>query len=626
VNGALRRAIGGVVGGLLGGALFGFCEAWWSLAFEWETVSLDIVPYALVMYALVGALAGAGMGIGLGLLGLIHRREARSDRVTALVLGAFFGANVLVVGRYRVFRDVMKEKAIPLPGMLALLAVAGGSFLLFWLVGRRLLARKPFSRLASPLGAVAAVVLLVVVFAIVAALGGEGAEAPATVTREASTRPGVILIMVDTLRWDYLSCYDPEKVQTPHIDALAKDGVLFENMFANATWTRPSVATILTGLYPTSHSAVRKPDIMPDAVTTLAERLSEAGVYTAGFANHINVAPPFNFQQGFQEYHYLSPDYFFHANASSAQLAYYNILRKVREKFLSRKKWVQHYYQEAEVVNGKAREWLAQHGKQGGYFLFLHYMDPHDPYFEHPYHGVGYARVQLPNPDPELAPVLEQTYRGEVAYLDRKLGELFDWMKEQGLYESTAIVLTADHGEEFYEHQGWWHGTTMYEEQLRVPLIIKLPGVNLGGLRADMMVNSIDIAPTVMEMLQLQPPAELPGRSLLSVGGFGLQGRTVFAEGDFEGNVLACARAKDWKLIRANKENPRGLPPLGLFDMIGDPGETRNVAEGHPDKVAELDRVIKGTLTQAKARAVEGQTTELGEDEIDALRSLGYIQ
>src|SRR5207249_8652402 len=122
--------------------------------------------------------------------------------------------------------------------------------------------------------------------------------------------PNVVLIMVDTLRSDHLSCYGSTAVKTPHIDALADDGMRWANAFSQASWTRPSVATILTGLYPSSHGAIHKADILPDRIDTLAEILQRAGYRTVGFANNANVSAAFNFQQGFDEYHYLVPEFF----------------------------------------------------------------------------------------------------------------------------------------------------------------------------------------------------------------------------------------------------------------------------------------------------------------------------
>ena len=618
----VQRTISGLFGGLLSGIIAGLLEAVMIIQFNQATLVLEILPFAVAMYGLVGLVAGLAMGFGLGILALLHKRISPSGHIQAFIGGAFLAANVLAVGRYRVFRDVMKEHPIPTLGQLALLAAAAVAFLLFWRVGRLILRRRP-AFIAINAGAVVLLIVSALTFPLLKHDTVD--KLPGRPTDPFAGRPGVILLMIDTLRWDYISSYGQRTATTPAMDALAADGVRFHNMFANSTWTRPSVATILTGLYPSSHQAAKKSDIMPDAVNTLAEQLSAGGVYTAGYANNINVAHTFNFQQGFNEYYYLGPDYFFGATSSSSQLAYYSILRKVRETVIKSKR-VSHYYQDAVAVNDHGQRWLMANGQPGNFFLFLHYMDPHDPYFIHPYNGVGYARVAMPNPPPEMAETLEQAYRGEVEFLDQKLGEFFGWLKAQGLYDSSMIILTGDHGEEFFEHNGWWHGDTLYDEQMRVPLIIKYPGNAFSGTVASAMVSSIDIAPTVLDLFQLPVPDGLPGRSLLQPDAAGQGQQSVFAEENFEGNLLFAARTPTWKLVRANPDNHRKLPATELLDLQSDPGERNNVAQDSEARVKALDRVIEQTMKDSLAQAVSGQETSLDEAVRAQMRALGYIQ
>ncbi len=296
---------------------------------------------------------------------------------------------------------------------------------------------------------------------------------------------------------------------------LAADGVRYAKAFAQASWTRPSFATIFTGLYPSSHGAVHKADALPSGVETVAEALAAAGYTTAGIANNANISPAFNFGQGFQEYRYLAPDLFFFAPEAAAQLTLYGGLRLVRERFVARSVDVHNYYAPAETVTADALAWLdGASAKQRPFFLFLHYMDPHDPYFVHPFNGEGYARVANPNPQPGVADTYRRLYDGEITYLDEQLGVLIDGLRQRGLYDGTLIVLTGDHGEEFQEHGGWWHGTTLYDEQTHVPLIIKPP---LGGARGrvvDELAMSLDIAPTILAAAGTRVPAVMQGHAL----------------------------------------------------------------------------------------------------------------
>jgi arylsulfatase A-like enzyme len=248
-------------------------------------------------------------------------------------------------------------------------------------------------------------------------------------------------------------------------------------------------------------------------------------------------------------------------------------------------------------------------------------MDPHDPYFEHPYNGRGYARAGNQNPDPALAPTFSQLYDGEVRYLDEYLGQLFAWLKAQGLYDETLIVFTADHGEEFQEHGGWWHGTTLYEEQIGVPLIVKYPGSARAGTVVIDLARSLDIAPTILDVAGLEVPEEMMGRSLWSETEAPY---FVFAEEDHEGNLLRSLHTLTDKLILANPDNPRGLSPTELFDLESDPGEQVNLADRATGIVGEMTEWLDGMEALARSNAVEAEAAGLDPDVEEQLRNLGY--
>jgi len=462
------RALGaGIAGGMLAGAAVGALEAVGVWIHGHGAGEVPAIAWALVAY---GAVGGA-LGLGAGVLAAVVGTDG-----FGLALAAVGGVLAFAVGRFRVIRDVFLEQLPPGPmpkvvQAAALAAVVVAAFAI-WRALRGADARR--TPLTRPVVTAVVIVLVAAAWAGGTRLVPTPAPAPLVARASGADMPNVLLIMVDTLRADHLSCYGGSPVQTPHIDQLASGGLRYANMFSQASWTRPSVATILTGLYPSSHGAVHKADRLPDRVDTLAEMLQRGGYRTVGFANNANVSAAFNFQQGFDEYHYLAPDFFFGASEAASQLAVYSGLRLVRERFLSHYVDVHHYYQPAEVVTATVRDWLDHRppGKEP-LFLFVHYMDPHDPYFVHPFNGEGYARVANPNPPAELAEKLHRVYAGEVAYLDEHLGVLFDDLRKRGLWDRTLVVLTADHGEEFHEHGGWWHGTTLYDEQVHVPLLVK---------------------------------------------------------------------------------------------------------------------------------------------------------
>ncbi|TMA81032.1 MAG: hypothetical protein E6J72_06645, partial [Deltaproteobacteria bacterium] len=232
------------------------------------------------------------------------------------------------------------------------------------------------------------------------------------------------------------------------------------------------------------------------------------------------------------------------------------------------------------------------------------------------------------NPPSSLAARYRRAYDGEITYLDAQLGRLFAGLKAQGVYDKTLIVLTADHGEEFCEHGGWWHGQTLYDEQLTVPLIAKAPRGGPAGVVGAAMVGSVDIAPTIIVAAGTTPPDTMVGRPL-SLAGDGAAPRDhSFAESDLEGNVLQAYRSGDgWKLIEANPGNPRGLPPQQLFEVGRDPREQHDLAATDPRQAATLAALLATVENRALAAAVGGgETTAIDKATEERLRMLGYVK
>jgi arylsulfatase A-like enzyme len=525
-------------------------------------------------------------------------------------------------------RDVFLERPPQGPGALLVevgaAAVAVGLAVVVW---RALRGAETRGRpLTHPLLAGLGVLLLAMVWLGIARLVPV-AKYPPPPARPAAPAgaPNVVLIVADTLRADHLSCYGYGAIDTPHIDRLAEDGLRYAATFSQASWTRPSIATILSGLYPSSHGAIHKADILPDRVDTLAENLQRFGYRTVGFADNANISQAFNFQQGFDEYRYLAPSFFFMADEPAAQLALYSGLRLIRERFLSRWVDVHHYYQPAEVVTGEVTAWLARGGEPQPFFLFIHYMDAHDPYMVHPFNGEGYARVANPNPPPAVVERYRQLYDGGIVYLDEHVGALLDSLRTRNLYDRSLVVLTADHGEEFQEHGGWWHGTTLYDEQIHVPLLVKPPGNAAAGRVIEQLATSLDIAPTILAAAGAPIPATFQGHVLPLDADRPPAHQSVFSEEDFEGNVLQSVRTKEWKLMTANSDNPRGLPPEALFDLVADPREAKNLHAAQPAEAATLRTELSRSAVEARLHA--GASERGGGDAAtqERLRALGYV-
>jgi arylsulfatase A-like enzyme len=583
----------------------------------------SLLFFALLFYGGIAALIGLGMGIVLSFV-------TRDGTVAFGLSGAVvLAALVTIIGRFRVFRDVFNETfdgapLTPMQFQLASLASAVALLVLGFFVLRTLARRQ--GAIASPVAVLGALVALVVVCRAAMALHAPTAPKPEHVAVGAPGKgPNVILIVVDTLRADHLSAYGYKKSQTPTIDGLATDGTRFAHAYSQASWTRPSFGTIFTSLYPSSHRAIHKSDALPDAVVTLAEVMQGAGYATVGFANNINVAPLFGFQQGFDQYVFLEPEFFFGATEAAAQLTVYNTLRLVRERFISQKKYVENYYQPADVVVRHGADWLDARDPKRPFFMFLHFMEPHDPYFVHPYNGEAYARVANPNPDPSLADKYRDAYDGAIRFLDAELAKLFADLKAKGIYDDALIVLTADHGEEFHEHGGWWHGTTLYDEQIGVPLIVKAPKGGPTGVVNDAMVSSLDIAPTIIAGAGVAVPKQMVGKPLGLGAGAPAPRDHSFAESELEGNALQAYRSGGMKVIHANAGNPRGLPEHQLFDVANDPGEQRDLIATQTDVANKLTADMTAVQSHAESVAVESTGTAIDAASEERLRALGYV-
>ncbi len=580
-------ALVGAFGGLLGGALLGFGE---SILVTWASAAAD--EYWLFLFSVIAyGVFAAAFGIGAALIWqLIRRGRAGDFEVAQIGAGLGFLPIALFVTRYHVNKRIFKEQLDFASGsgllahVLILLGVGLAALVIVGLV--RVLYRR-MGRLGPALGFGIAAGLSVLIGLTV---GGGGEGAPQRAASGAKTLPNVVLIIADTLRWDVVK---ERASQSPQggFARLRGDGVAFDRAQSQASWTRPSVASILTSQYPSTHGTVHKMDFMSDRVLTLAETLQDAGYWTAGVTTNINVAPIFNLSQGFGEFAYLEPSFYFGATDSAAKLVIYKTLRTLRERFFADRVYYEHFYQDGAVVNEHVEKWLSEKPPEP-FFLFLHYMDPHDPYFEVPYNGHGVARVMNPSPAPERVEELRSLYLQGVRYLDEELGKTLDQLNGANFYDDSVVVFTSDHGEEFFEHEGWWHGTSLYQEQLHVPMVVKLPSqAQAGGERLDPM-RSIDIGPTILGVAGVSVPASFQGVDVFD----GKVEEPLVAEEDLEGNRLFSIRDGNWKLIIANQGNPRGLAPVELYDLGVDPGEQKNLAASNRQKVSELETKLRAML------------------------------
>ncbi len=424
----------------------------------------------------------------------------------------------------------------------------------------------------------------------------------------AGARPSVIIYLIDTLRADHVGAYGYPRPITPSIDRFAADGVLFLNAQAQSSWTRPAVASLLTGLAPQAHGVNRRRDALAGSVDTLAEVLAREGYDTAGVVTNGNAGPNFALDQGFASFRYLRESG-----------------RRVERHRLS------------DQLNRWLFRWLEQRGPESApYFLYAHATDPHVPYTP----AEPFRRRFAPDVDPEIGRLenvraiiqgrrqptdttrrhLIDLYDAEIAFNDHHFGRLIERLKELGQYESTLIVLVSDHGEEFLDHGGWEHGVTLYEEQLRVPLIIKLPGGADAGRRVETVARQVDVMPTVLDLLGIAPPAGLDGASLLRPAE-----RASFAHLALQNRRMNSVNRRGWKLILDDSPFPRGRP-IQLYRLADDPRETIELAGERPFERELLSQLMRSfELRLARGVRAAGEEVEIPEELRRQLEALGYL-
>ncbi len=438
-----------------------------------------------------------------------------------------------------------------------------------------------------------------------------------------SRRPNIILYLVDTLRADHLGCYGYPRPTSPNIDAFAMEATVFTWMFAQSSWTRTSIASLFTGLDPLAHGTIDRKAALSDSVLVLPEILRESGYETAGVITNGNVSPEFGFHRGFDSY-----------------------------EVLAEKSYTDEIHQLSDRVNDLAFSWLERRSGDRPFFLYLHATDPHGPYVPRsPYRerfapsvqdtGVGkldmlrtISRKGAPVP-PGLAQDLIDLYDAEIAFNDGEFGRLIRHLKELGLYESTLIAFISDHGEEFLDHGFWEHGKSLFNEQLHVPFILKLPQGLGKGIRVTANASLIDVLPSVLEFLGEPLPTSLQGRSLLPLIASAetpTAQRPAFAHLSIDSLELESVILDHRKLIHDLKTENRVIAKdrksfvsdLRLYDLSVDWGERTELTERQPIWTGYLSSLLKHRREFGAERAValEG---EIDEDLRQRLKALGYL-
>lgn len=447
-----------------------------------------------------------------------------------------------------------------------------------------------------------------------AALGCRpGAEAPRP--------PNVVLIVVDTLRADRLPEYGHNRPTSGALAEFLAVAHRFERCYTPGSWTRPSVASILSGLLPTRHRARHgDSDRLSDAVDSLPEVLSRHGWQTVGYSHNINIASSNGFNQGF-------------------------------DVFLGYEGGVL-VYPDAEVMARTARHFLRTHGARP-FFLYLQPMNPHGPYrvpparrddlLGHPprtgftYQGRIYRAIMNEGATDrrgevteEMLASLEETYDTAVRYTLDEIAGVLEQLRQADDLDDSLIVLTADHGEELFDHGGFSHGYSLYDEVVRVPLFVKLPGQTGPGRVIEQPVSLVDLHPTILELVGLPAVPDGDGASLARLlrgaASEGPTAREFVFEGDSDKRCVARGiLAGRYKLLHI-EGNYEGLEDeLLLFDLESDPEELRNLAGERPAIAADLRQRMERLFAAAAARALPVEGGPPVELDRRTLEALGYL-
>ncbi len=436
-------------------------------------------------------------------------------------------------------------------------------------------------------------------------------------------RPSFILLLVDTLRADYLGAYGFEGEISPNLDRLAAESVLFESAFSNAPWTKPSIATLFTSLPPSVHGVTGMgkaswsgegslAQVLPEGAETIAERFHRAGYRTAAFVANPFVSPRHGYSQGFE------------------------LFERVRD---------------SSGLLASARTWLEENasGRNAPFFLYLHAMDVHGPYkasrpdFEAVLRLIdrGESRTlteeefaQIPRymrgidfatkEERQELDTWRASYGGGVRAFDRTMGPFLDELRASGLLDRAYFVLTSDHGEELLEHGGWNHGNNLYDHQLHVPLFIRTPLAREAGRRVSSLVSLIDLMPTLTTLAGIEAPPGILGRDFAAaVRGAGApQAAAVFAEAVNGNPRISSVRTLSQKLVW---DEMRSV--IELYDLTLDPAECRDRSLEDGASVEILKSYLREHRARNSAReALATETVPLEKELQDQLEALGYVR
>lgn len=411
----------------------------------------------------------------------------------------------------------------------------------------------------------------------------------------APRRPNVLLVSIDTLRADHLGCYGYGRTTSPHLDRLAREGTLFEQHVSSSSWTLPAHAAIFTGLSDSGHGCTDVDKALEPRFETLAERFQSNGYATAGFFAGPFLHPGFGFGQGFDLYADCTA-YGDRVDADDpARWANAEATRRASHE---------------DVANPRTfaafESWFAGRGDEP-FFAFVHLWDvhydftppaPYDRMFDPDYTGWVDGRNfffdERVGPDMAARDLqhLIALYDGEIAWTDTYVAKLRGALERAGVLDDTVIVITADHGTEFFEHGRKGHRTTLYDEVIHVPLVVRYPKRFPAGVRVAAQTRAVDVAPTLLDVCGLDALPDVSGESLLPLTGDAARrsgaGLRAVSELDSVGRSLLSVRDERWKVV-----GDRLRATTRTFDRRNDPRELRPIEDAASPLVVDALRALE---------------------------------
>jgi arylsulfatase A-like enzyme len=434
---------------------------------------------------------------------------------------------------------------------------------------------------------------------------------------EGTSQPSFIFLLVDTLRADYIGAYGFEGDISPSLDRLAMESILFENCFTNAPWTKPAVASLFTSLHPNTHGVTNHEgklkgglEVLPEQANTLAESFRDSGYDTAAFNANPWLAPRYGFEQGFETYE---------------------------------------EHEDTKKLLEAAAKWIHSRGKEKPFFAYLHFMDVHAPYdaphrdykslFDSP--SLGRNRELEPSEYDIIPAHMRATpwateqeplelkpwramYAGCVRAFDRRISGFLEDLRNSLILDNAYLIFTSDHGEEFLEHGSWEHGYKLFEHQLHIPLLIRMPNALGAGRKVEDLVNLLDLMPTMLSLADIDLPDGLQGRDIskLLARHHAPTSAPVLSTAARNQPGLHAIRTQRHKLIVDFLSNE-----TTLYDLVSDPNEQKDLSYSDKVLVGRLRSLLLHNLSEIGAQeTLSPQLVPLSDEMRKRLESLGYVR